>query len=52
MSQVSQAEMLLRAEVARLNQALAAAIDLIEWYIKREKERVAREEPRAVDKVR
>jgi hypothetical protein len=41
MSQVSQAEMLLRAEVVRLNQALEAAIDLIEWYIARERERNA-----------
>ena len=52
MSQVSQAEMLLRAKVARLNQALAAAIDLIEWYIKREMERIEGEEPRSVDKGR
>jgi hypothetical protein len=39
MSQVSQAEMLLRAEVARLNQALEVAMDLVNWYIARERER-------------
>lgn len=52
MSQVSQAEMLLRAEIARLNQALEASIDLVNWYIARERERNQRDEPRLVDQVR
>lgn len=52
MSRVSQSEMLLRAEIARLNQALEAAMELVEWYIKREMERIKGEEPRSVDKGR
>lgn len=44
--------MLLRAEVARLNQALEAAMELVKWYIKKENERIKTEEPRAVERVR